>query len=120
MDFSDLQDAWADAEKVTELKKGDHFISEETDSMYRVAIASADMGLDQYNTRIRRLKHAPVVIDRNVRAIIAEYRDDPKAGRVVFVRSSWSQDVWVSEDDNEVEPSELTNIRAVKDEGEYL
>ena len=51
---------------------------------------------------------------------IAEYKDYPGLGRHVFTRSGSAESVWEDDEGSRCTLDDLQNIRAVKDEGEYL
>lgn len=117
--IEDLEKAWEEAEKIEKCQAGDILISHDGLSRFNVYTAEVNFAVGNIDT-IRRYKKAPVVVDDDVIALIAEYKDYPGLGRHVFTRSGSAESVWEDEEGSRCTLDDLQNIRAVKDEGEYL
>lgn len=117
--LDDLEEAWQKAEKIDVYRPGDVLITKLAGDVFNVFTATISYtNVDPNLTR--RYQRAPVVVEDDVIALIAEYRDDPGYGRHVFARSSHLEGIWVDEEGSQCTLVELQKIRPLKDEGEYL
>lgn len=116
--IEDLEKAWEEAEPTSEFQSGDVVILKDVRDITVFTVESPFIVSGP--STFRRHSKAPVVVGGDVFALIAEYEDDPKYGRHIFTRSPWKEGVWVDEEGAECTLDELQNIRAAKDEGEYL
>ena len=117
--LDDLEEAWREAEEIKEYRKGDVMISKIADETFNVYTTQSSAKVVDPSTT-RRYGRARIVIDGDVFALAAEYRDDPGYGRHVFTRYAPSEGIWIDDEGSEVTLDELQKIRALRDEGEYL
>lgn len=117
--LDDLEEAWQEAEEIEEYREGDILITKLGDEIFNVFTTTHGSRVADPSIT-RRYKRARIVVDDDVLALAAEYRDDPGYGRHVFTRSAHADVIWVDEEGSECRLDELQKIRSLKDEGEYL
>lgn len=119
----DLAVKWSEGDKVDTLNIGDTVIVNNPKvpsfTVMEVSTQFLKDGLTEYHD-VRRIRRAPVEIGEDVFAIIAEFKAEPEYGRWMFQRTDWDEDMWINLESTAVTLNDLTNIRAVKDEGEFL
>lgn len=116
--MDDLEKAWDEAVVSNNFRKGDVVVYKENGGITAFTVNSPFVVGGPSTFRVH--SRATVEVGGDVLAVIAEYKDYPGYGRLIFTRSNSEEGVWLDEEDSRCTLDDLQNIRAVRDEGEYL
>lgn len=115
--FYEMIEKWETAEVVDEIRKGDEYILWDK-STITVGISSRDFMSERTNARLVK-RREPKVHD-DVLVIMAVVVGDEGMGRRPLVRVAEGDELWYTSEEDAYRLSEMEDIRAMVETGDFL